>query len=145
MVDVLSRYSYKLLPLWLRREQADVTTDTNILGFETPRSCTLPAKASTRPARAEPAIWTPARDAALRAARADGLRWQDVAERIGVSRWSAVERGRKLGVPRPLAVPPPVAEDPSRPPLPAGHPRSWGALIAGTLLDGTPYPMPVFR
>ena len=29
-------------------------------------------------------------------------------------------------------------------PLPAGHPRSWGAINAGTLLEGTPYPLPCF-
>ncbi len=98
-----------------------------------------------RPARAEPVAWTPCRDAALRAARADGLRWRDVASRLGVSRWSAIERGRKIGAPRPLARPRPSPEDPNRPALPAGHPHSWGALVAGTLLDGVPYPAPVFQ
>ena len=28
--------------------------------------------------------------------------------------------------------------------MPAGHPVSWGALVAGTCLEGTPYPLPVF-
>lgn len=27
--------------------------------------------------------------------------------------------------------------------MPAGHPTSWGAITAGTLLDGDPYPHPV--
>lgn len=31
-----------------------------------------------------------------------------------------------------------------RPALAAGHPVSWGLLTAGTVLDGTPYPFPVF-
>ena len=31
-----------------------------------------------------------------------------------------------------------------RPPLPAGHPASWGAITHGTLLDGATYPFPVF-
>lgn len=32
-----------------------------------------------------------------------------------------------------------------RPPLPAGHALTWGALIAGTVLEGTPYPFPVWE
>lgn len=32
-----------------------------------------------------------------------------------------------------------------RPPLPAGHPISWGMLTDGTALDGADYPFPVFR
>ena len=31
-----------------------------------------------------------------------------------------------------------------RPPLPAGHPLTWGAITAGTLLDHAEYPFPVF-
>ncbi len=31
-----------------------------------------------------------------------------------------------------------------RGPLPAGHPLSWGAINAGTVLDGAGYPFPVF-
>ena len=27
-----------------------------------------------------------------------------------------------------------------RPPLPAGHPVSWGAITRGTVLDGVPWP-----
>jgi|GEM_PF-660117 len=131
------------------REQADVTTSATDLessGFSEPVGACPPAsRFAVRPARPQPAAWTPCRDAALRAARADGLRWHDVAIRLGVSRWSAVERGRKIGVPRPIAPARPIPEDPNRPPLPAGHPHSWGALVAGTLLDGVPYPARVFR
>ena len=29
-----------------------------------------------------------------------------------------------------------------RPPLPAGHPESWGAITRGTVLDGIPWPGP---
>ena len=29
--------------------------------------------------------------------------------------------------------------------MPAGHPTTWGLLVAGTVLDGTPYPYPVFN
>ena len=31
-----------------------------------------------------------------------------------------------------------------RPALPAGHPLTWGAITAGTLLDQAEYPFPVF-
>ena len=32
-----------------------------------------------------------------------------------------------------------------RGPLPAGHALSWGAINAGTVLAGSPYPYPVFQ
>ena len=31
-----------------------------------------------------------------------------------------------------------------RPPLPAGHPVTWVMLTQGTVIDGNPYPYPVF-
>ncbi len=31
-----------------------------------------------------------------------------------------------------------------RPPLPAGHPLTWGLITSGTCLDASPYPFPVF-
>ncbi len=31
-----------------------------------------------------------------------------------------------------------------RPALPAGHPITWGAITAGTVLDDAIYPFPVF-
>ena len=30
----------------------------------------------------------------------------------------------------------------ARPPLPAGHPESWGLITQGTCLDGVPWPGP---
>jgi hypothetical protein len=38
-----------------------------------------------------------------------------------------------------------VPEDKLREPLPAGHPTTWGAINAGTVLRGRPYPLRVFR
>lgn len=32
----------------------------------------------------------------------------------------------------------------NRPPLPPGHPDTWGRITAGTCTDGTPYPHPIF-
>jgi hypothetical protein len=61
--------------------------------------------------------WTPAEDATIITMRA---------ARIGAE-----------------APPPEPAEpeiDLSRPPFPPGHPETWDIIIAGTCLDGTPYP-----
>lgn len=89
-------------------------------------------------------IWTPARDAQLRRLRAEGATWDAIASELGLSRYTTIERGRRLGArrPPPEHVPPP--DDPSRPPLPPGHPRCWGPLTEGTVLQGTSYPLPVF-
>ena len=88
--------------------------------------------------------WTAAQDTQIRRLRAEGASWDVIAAVLGLSRWSVIERGRRIGArlpPREFVLP---AEDPSRDPLPAGHPRSWNVLTAGTVLENTPYPMPVF-
>jgi hypothetical protein len=88
--------------------------------------------------------WTAAQDLQLKRLRAEGASWEAISAALDVSRWAAIERARRIGArrPPPEFVPPP--EDPARDPLPAGHPRSWGMLTAGTLLEGCPYPLPVF-
>ena len=88
--------------------------------------------------------WTPALDAQLRRLRAEGATWDGIAALMAISRNAAIERGRRIGARRtpPEFRPPP--EDPNRPPLPPGHPRSWQILIAGSCLEGQPYPLPVF-
>lgn len=88
--------------------------------------------------------WTPAMDARLRGMRAEGLSWDAIAARMGTTRWTTIERGRRIGARRPPPLPREAAEDMSRPPLPAGHPRTWGLLTDGTVLDGAAYPYPVF-
>ncbi len=87
--------------------------------------------------------WSEAADATLRRARAEGHTWDAIAALLGISRWSAIERGRRLGARRP---PPDFTPKPdiARPPLPAGHPLSWGLLNQDTCLHGAPYPHPVF-
>jgi hypothetical protein len=89
--------------------------------------------------------WTDAQDTQLRRLRAQGGTWDDIAAILGLSRWSVIERGRRIGaqLPPPEFVPEP--EDPEREAMPPGDPRSWGAITAGTVLDGEPYPFPVFR
>ncbi len=89
-------------------------------------------------------IWTAAEDSQIRRLRAEGESWERIAAVLGRSRWAIIERGRRIGARPPPRefVPPP--DDPGRDPLPAGHPRSWSVLTAGTLLENTPYPLPVF-
>lgn len=89
-------------------------------------------------------IWTQGQDAQLRRLRAEGISWDAIATTMGLARWTVIERGRRIGARRP---PPELVrrpEDRTREPLPAGHPRTWGVLTAGTVLAGTPYPLPVF-
>ena len=86
-------------------------------------------------------LWTDASDTRIRRMRAEGASWDTIAAQLLVSRWSAIERGRAIGARAPLRPPAPAA-DPAREALPAGHPDSWGAITAGTLLDGSAYPWP---
>ena len=86
--------------------------------------------------------WTNAQDTRIRQLRAEGATWDAIAAALCLTRSAVIERGRRIG-----ARPPPpefVAEpeDPHRGPLPAGHPRTWGVLNAGTVLAGEPYPSP---
>lgn len=87
-------------------------------------------------------LWTEANDTKLRRLRAEGNTWDTIAGALGLSRWTVIERGRKLGVRKP---PPEVKPrtDLAREPLPAGHPESWGLLNAGTSLEGAAYPVQV--
>jgi hypothetical protein len=89
-------------------------------------------------------VWTEAQDSQIRRLRTEGASWDTIAGILGMARWTVIDRGRRIGAlrpPRANLLPP---EDPSRDPLPPGHPRSWGVLTAGTVLEGTPYPLPVF-
>jgi hypothetical protein len=89
-------------------------------------------------------VWTEAQDSQIKRLRTEGASWDTIAAVLGMARWTVIDRGRRIGAlrrPREHIEPP---EDPSRDPLPAGHPKSWGVLTVGTLLEGTPYPLPVF-
>lgn len=89
-------------------------------------------------------VWTEAQDIQIRRLRMEGATWDTVAAVVGLTRWAAIDRGHRIGARPPprQSVPPP--EDPARSPLPAGHPRTWSLLTVGTVLEGTPYPLPVF-
>jgi hypothetical protein len=84
--------------------------------------------------------WTAARDSVLRRMRAEGRTWHVIAADLGVSPDVARERGRRIRAPAPGYAAKILAEDPYRPPLPAGHPRTWGLLTENTLLAGTFWP-----
>lgn len=88
--------------------------------------------------------WTEGQDAQLRRLRIEGASWAQIAAAFGRTRWSVIERGRRIGARRPPPGSPPQPEDPFRDPLPPGHPRSWDALNAGTSLAGEAYPLPTF-
>ncbi len=86
--------------------------------------------------------WTHAQDTRIRRLRGEGATWDAIAASLGLGRWTVIERGRRIGArpPPPEFVPPP--DDPNRDPLPAGHPRTWGVMNAGTVLADEPYPLP---
>jgi hypothetical protein len=87
-------------------------------------------------------LWTDAQDTRIRRLRAEGAPWDLIAVTLCLNRSAVIERGRRIGArsPPPEFVPPP--DDPDRGPLPAGHPRTWGAMNAGTILADEPYPSP---
>ncbi len=87
---------------------------------------------------------TDALDAQLRRMWAEGVVWGDIARTLGRDRDDVVTRALVIGARPPPPDFTPIPDDPWREALPAGHPRTWGALIAGTLLDGADYPLPFF-
>ncbi len=115
--------------------------------------------------------WTDTMDATLRDLRTHGATWLEVGCMLGVGREAARERGRRIGAAglprrmREIRRCEPQAYDAhprngggrgagsrepwdeamrNRPPLPAGHPLSWGLLTNGTSIEGAPYPYRVF-
>jgi hypothetical protein len=89
-------------------------------------------------------LWTEARDLQLKRMRAEGATWNTIAAALGLSRFATIERGRRIGARKPPPDFTPTPEDPERETLPAGHERTWGAITDGTVLEGYPYPYPVF-
>jgi hypothetical protein len=90
-------------------------------------------------------VWTVALDRRLRALRAVGLNWEQIALELDLGRGTVVERGRRIGARPPRRLENPLAMEPcDRPAHPPGHPSTWGLLTQGTILAGQPYPYPVF-
>jgi len=89
-----------------------------------------------------PSTWTEALDAQIRRLRAENATWDEIARLLGRSQDLIEARARAISA---RCAPPDFVrphDDPGREPLPAGHPRSWGPLTAGTLLEGVDYPLP---
>lgn len=86
-----------------------------------------------------PLIWTEPRDSQLRRMRAEGASWDEISATLRVSRWAAIERGRRVNAQKPPRLPVVRPVDLERDPLPAGHGLSWGILVAGTVLAGSAY------
>ena len=89
--------------------------------------------------------WTDAQDMRIRRRRAEGATWEAIAADLALTLWAVTERGRRIGAGRPQADFVMAPDDPLRDPLPAGHPTSWDAINAGTVLEGEQYPLPFFR
>ena len=91
--------------------------------------------------------WTAERNRTVLEMRRAGATWDTVAEAIGVGRNAVIDHARRLGVAKRNAAastPAPVREAIDRPARPSGHPDTWGLINAGTVLEGAPYPWPVF-
>ncbi len=89
--------------------------------------------------------WTDAQDSQIRRRRSEGASWEAIAADLALTLWAVTERGRRIGAGRPPAEFVPAPDDPQREPLPSGHPMSWDAINAGTVLEGQPYPLRFFR
>ena len=96
---------------------------------------------------AHPKQWLAIEDQALRSAYAAGLTWDEIAARLHVSRFAAIARGQRLAIirkqpapkPKPM-LPPPRRDLGGRQCFPPGHAVTWLAIVAGTLLEGVPFP-----
>ena len=88
--------------------------------------------------------WSQLTDMQLHRLRNEGATWDAIAAALHLSRSAVIEHGRRIGACRPRPQMAPVVPheplDPAREALPAGHPISWQAITAGTLLAGTRYP-----
>ena len=94
--------------------------------------------------RMEDQAATPEQLATLRKLMANGMTRRQAATSIGLSDWKAkrwlVKPRRKRGTPQ-SPTDPDQTEEPSnsRWGMEPGHPVSWGAITAGTVLDGVEY------
>jgi len=84
--------------------------------------------------------WTDAQDSQIKRMRALGKTWDTIAATLAVTRWTVIDRGRRIGARPPPPGFTPEPEDPERPPMRPGDPCSWGAITHGTALQGMPYP-----
>ena len=87
-------------------------------------------------------VWTEGQDSQIRRLRTEGASWDVIALALGLARWTVIEHARLIGVERPPANAVAVLDESDRPPLPAGHADSWGAINRGTGLDGVAFRTP---
>ncbi len=85
--------------------------------------------------------WTAVADQTIREMRAAGDTWSAIGRRLGLARSTVIERGRRLRAVAPVKPPPSpkrddMLDDPNRPPLPAGHPLTWGLLTDEPFPEG---------
>lgn len=89
--------------------------------------------------------WTDAQDTQIRRLRSEGASWETIADALALKLWAVTERGHRIGADDPRAAFVPAPEDLLREPLPAGHPKTWDTINAGTVLEGEPYPLRFFH
>lgn len=129
---------------------SDATLSTGAPGLPIPAPSTPGLSNRIRAARR--ITWTPQADARLARLRGEGASLRALSRAFGLGRSAVAERATHLGLhtPIPAADRPPIArkptpdglDDPTRDPLPAGHPVSWGLITAGTCLEGVAYAAP---
>jgi hypothetical protein len=83
--------------------------------------------------------WTEAQDVQIRRLRAEGRTWDEIGAAMGLTRWTVIERGRRVGAKPPPPDFVPAPPDPNRDPLPAGSPVTWAAITQDTVLAGVPF------
>jgi DNA-binding Lrp family transcriptional regulator len=83
--------------------------------------------------------WSLAADQVIKDMRVGGATWAAIGERLGLSRNTVIERGRRIHAekiiqPRTVIQEINVSDEPNRLPLRAGHPLTWG------LISNQPFP-----
>ena len=95
-----------------------------------------------------PLVWSMGQLGQMQFMRAAGHKWSDISIAVGFSVSTCRQKARSIGcfeIPRPIAVEKlPEINHADAWICPPGHPVSWGAITAGTILAGEPYPLPVF-
>ena len=88
--------------------------------------------------------WSDKMDQKIIQARVERKSWTNIGKEMGLCHWTVVNRAKELEIWEPggFRPEPEPRLDMNRPPLPAGHPTTWGLLTDGTSLAGTAYPMP---
>jgi hypothetical protein len=84
-------------------------------------------------------VWTTGQDTQIRRLRTEGASCDVIALLLGVARAAVAERARQLGMDQKPVI---DLNQPDRPPLPAGHAETWGAINRATVLENEPFHAP---